>query len=82
MTVAIGRDVIDILRSHTAEVGAEESFPLDVVMTDIGIDSLELLAIVSEIEEQFGLSIDDASLEGVTSVQQLIELVVSLAPAE
>lgn len=46
---------------------------IDTSFQELGIDSLELFQIIIEIEEQFGLQIEDA--ESITTVAEAVKFV-------
>lgn len=52
---------------------------------DLGLDSLDLVEFVMEVEEKFSVKIDDDELKGVLTVGQAVDLVAgkqAAAPAE
>ena len=44
---------------------------------DLDADSLDLVELVMALEEQFGITVDESELEGVSTVGQAFELVSS-----
>lgn len=44
---------------------------------DLGLDSLDLVELMLNLEERFGIEIPDNEMEGVTSVTDVVDLVVS-----
>lgn len=51
------------------EVGAEMTFK------DMEADSLDIVELIMAVEEEFGLTIADEDVEGMTSVNDLVEYV-------
>ena len=49
-----------------------------VFTTDLGLDSLDMVEIIMGIEHEFGLKIDDADIEDVRTVGDLIKRVNNL----
>lgn len=64
------RDVI----CEQLEVAAEE-VTLDTTFEDLGADSLDLFQVVIEIEEKYGIQLEDA--EKIKSVRDAVEYVES-----
>lgn len=54
------------------EVGADE-VTLETTFEDLGADSLDLFQVVIEIEEKFGIQLEDA--ESIKSVKDAVEYV-------
>ena len=48
------------------------------LVTELGIDSLDMVEIIMGIEEEFGLKIDDKEVEGIKTVEDLIKKVESI----
>ena len=44
-------------------------------MKDLGLNSLELIELVVEIEEEFGISIEDREIQSLSSVDDVIRLI-------
>lgn len=59
------------------ELGVIEAdvIPTAKIIDDLGADSLDIPAIALELEEEFDIVIDDPDLDGVETVQQLVDLV-------
>ena len=48
------------------------------LVTELGIDSLDMVEIIMGIEEEFGLKIDDKEVEGIKTVEDLIKKVENM----
>lgn len=48
------------------------------LVTELGIDSLDMVEIIMGIEEEFGLKIDDKEVEGIKTVEDLIKKVENI----
>lgn len=48
------------------------------LITELGIDSLDMVEIIMGIEEEFGLKIDDKEVEGIKTVEDLIKKVENM----
>lgn len=47
---------------------------------DLGADSLDLIELVMQLEEEFGIDINDAAGEKLRTVEDVIECVEKMAP--
>lgn len=63
---------VEVLQVDPAKVVPEARFA-----EDLDADSLDLVELIMALEEQFGISVDESELEGVTTVNQAYELVTS-----
>lgn len=62
---------------------AERDVPLksaDTPIADLGLDSLNLLEIIGEMEKEFRIRIPDDQLVGISTVSQLVDLVFKRLP--
>ena len=62
--------LVDKLEVTEEEVTAEAS-----VMDDLGADSLDVVEIVMQLEEEFEVEISDEEAEGLKTVQQIINYI-------
>ena len=63
---------VEVLHVATREGDPEANFA-----DDLDADSLDLVELVMALEEQFGITVDESELEGVSTVGQAFELVSS-----
>ncbi|MGD0741847.1 MAG: acyl carrier protein [Acidimicrobiales bacterium] len=63
---------VDVLQVPADKIVPEASFS-----DDLNADSLDLVEFVMALEEAFGISVDETELDGVDTVGQAYELVVS-----
>jgi len=68
----VKRIVIDRLGVEEAEVTQEASFK-----DDLGADSLDVVELVMELEDEFDLEISDEDAEKITSVGQVVDYIKS-----
>jgi len=61
-------------RNPSLDLASAAGMPLN----ELGIDSIELLNVVFEIEESFGISISDDDLRGLQTTDDILRLVGSL----
>ncbi|MGD1011983.1 MAG: acyl carrier protein [Acidimicrobiales bacterium] len=63
---------VEILNVPIEKVTLEANFA-----NDLDADSLDLVELVMELEEVFGITVDESELEGVETIGQAYELVTS-----
>jgi len=63
---------VEVLHVAPEKVTREASFA-----DDLDADSLDLVELVMALEEQFGITVDESELEGVTTIGQAYDLVSS-----
>ena len=64
--------VIEIIMEQL-DVAREECVPEAAFIDDLGADSLDLVELIMEMEENFGLQIADEDLEKIRTVQDVID---------
>jgi acyl carrier protein len=75
----IMQDVLKILSRYQKRAGT--SAPLTestLLFKDLDIDSARLVDIVLDLEEKFGVTIDDSNLDEIKTVGDIVQLVDSL----
>jgi acyl carrier protein len=63
---------VEVLHVAPEKVTPEANFA-----DDLDADSLDLVELVMALEEQFGITVDESELEGVSTVGQAFDLVSS-----
>ncbi len=72
-------EILEKIREITVDrLGVEESAvtPEASFREDLEADSLDLVELIMELEEQFGMEIPDEDAEKITTVEQAVEYVV------
>jgi len=64
--------VIEIVESSLPREGISVSLDSDIQM-DLNFDSLDIIMLWNELEEEFGIEIQDESLKGVRTVGDVIK---------
>ncbi|MBP3964548.1 MULTISPECIES: acyl carrier protein [Paenibacillus] len=70
----VKRIVVDRLGVDESEVSLEASFK-----EDLGADSLDVVELVMELEDEFDMEISDEDAEKITSVGEVVNYISSLA---
>ena len=63
---------VDVLSVDAAKITKEARFK-----EDLEADSLDLVELVMSLEEEFGIEVPESDLEGITTIGQAYDLVVS-----
>jgi acyl carrier protein len=66
---------VDVLQVDPDQVVPEAKFG-----DDLDADSLDLVELVMALEESFDISVDESELEGIQTVRQAFDLVLSKVP--
>ncbi|BBH20908.1 acyl carrier protein [Paenibacillus baekrokdamisoli] len=69
----VKRIVVDRLGVDESEVSLEASFK-----EDLGADSLDVVELVMELEDEFDMEISDEDAEKITSVGEVVNYIASL----
>ncbi|MDI9571337.1 MAG: acyl carrier protein [Pseudomonadota bacterium] len=64
--------VIEIIMEQL-EVTKEECIPEASFIDDLGADSLDIVELIMEMEENFGIQIADEELEKIRTIQDVID---------
>ena len=51
----------------------EQCVPEASFINDLGADSLDLMELIMEMEEQFGVSISDEELQNIRTIQNVVD---------
>ena len=71
-------DILSKVQSLFAEflsIDAASIKTESTIKDDLGVDSVDIVSIVSEIESTFGLKISDSEAAGLKTVGQVVELI-------
>lgn len=63
--------------SEQLGISEDEITPDSSFMEDLGADSLDIVEVIMAIEEEYGMEIPDAEVEGMDTVKALVEYVES-----
>ena len=62
---------VEVLSVETAQITKEASFA-----DDLDADSLDLVELIMSLEEEFGVTVEEEELEGITTIGGAYDLVV------
>ncbi|MDP9001882.1 MAG: phosphopantetheine-binding protein [Myxococcota bacterium] len=68
----------ELLRRHVD--GSRLILPSDHIQNDLGLDSLSVMELVSDVESRFGINIPSEMFELIGTVEDVARLVSSLEP--
>jgi acyl carrier protein len=74
------RITCELLRRHVDE--SRPIRPTDHIQNDLGLDSLSIWELASEVESRFGVAIPTETFAEVATVDDIARLVSSLQPAD
>ena len=52
----------------------------DAILSDIGVDSLDLVEIIMAVESEFDIDISDKEADSITTIDSLVSLIHNLLP--
>ena len=71
-------DLFSIVKHMVAaklNISAEEIFPESVLTHGLGADSLDVVALYTDLEEEFGISIPEEKLNNIHTIQEIVSYV-------
>jgi acyl carrier protein len=71
-TMELEGKVIELIIEQL-NVTREQCVPEASFINDLGADSLDLMELIMEMEEQFGVSISDEELQNIRTIQNVID---------
>ena len=66
--------IINILKNHS-EISVNEITKDSLLIADLGLNSISVLDLICEVEEEFSIEISDRSIIGLTNVEDVQKLV-------
>ena len=76
----IATDVLDVLRTELRKV--KDTLPTDVagdalLMTDLGLDSLDVVEFVARVEEHYRVTVPDEDWQQLSTLDRIAEYVIA-----
>jgi acyl carrier protein len=84
MTSASREDVLTLVRSHLSEELGIDTSAIEEgtrFKEDLEADSLDLVELVMELEDRYGIRISEEEAERIKTVGQAVDFVLAHAPA-
>ena len=72
---AVRREVAEAADVEAAEVGLDDTFE------SLGVDSLDALGMISNLEDEFGVDVPDEDLKGLETVRNAVDVLRPAAGA-
>ena len=70
------KDLEKLKRILSEQLGIDEStITIDTTIEDLGADSLDLVEAIMNIEEEFGVTIDDSEIENLKTVGDFLNYI-------
>ena len=71
--------ILDVIAQES--LVERSSLTPDATLESLGIQSLDIISIVFALEDKFGIVLEQSEFEGVTTVQQLVDIIAVKANA-
>jgi acyl carrier protein len=71
--------ILDVIAEES--LVERSSLTPDATLESLGIQSLDIISIVFALEDKFGIVLEQSEFEGVTTVQQLVDIIAVKANA-
>jgi acyl carrier protein len=71
--------ILDVIAEES--LVERSSLTADATLESLGIQSLDIISIVFALEDKFGIVLEQSEFEGVTTVQQLVDIIAVKANA-
>ena len=72
-------DVLDVIA--TESLVERSALTPEATLESLGIQSLDIISVVFALEDKFGIVLEQSEFEGVTTVEQLVDIIVAKANA-
>ena len=66
-------DKLEEIKSKLAEVAHRDSVEGSLKLRDLGIDSLDIVELLLQLEEDYGVHFDDVDMSTLVTVQDLLD---------
>lgn len=73
---------IQKILSNQLGMEVENIQPESTFVEDLGVDSLEMAELAMALEEEFDIRMEDDAMEGITTVEDLVELIKAKVGSE
>lgn len=76
MSVDFNQVVVAVLEKNVAGLQIEASM-MDHTLGDLGVDSLDVMLVMMDIQEKTGIAIPDESVDGLTTPNKIVNFLKS-----
>lgn len=76
MSVDFNQVVVEVLEKNVAGLQIEASM-MDHTLGDLGVDSLDVMLVMMDIQEKTGVAIPDESVDGLTTPNKIVNFLKS-----
>ena len=69
---------VQALLAEQFDISADKITPQSEVVKDLGADSLDVVELLMQLEEEFGITLPDSEMENLKTVQDIVDMMEKL----
>ncbi len=69
---------VQALLAEQLDISADKITPESEVVKDLGADSLDVVELLMQLEEEFGITLPDSEMENLKTVQDIVDMMEKL----
>lgn len=69
---------VQALLAEQLDISADKITPESEVVKDLGADSLDVVELLMQLEEEFGITLPDSEMENIKTVQDIVTMMEKL----
>lgn len=69
---------VQALLAEQLDISADKITPESEVVKDLGADSLDVVELLMQLEEEFGITLPDSEMENIKTVQDIVDMMEKL----
>ena len=69
---------VQALLAEQLDISADKITPESEVVKDLGADSLDVVELLMQLEEEFGITLPDSEMENLKTVQDIVHMMEKL----
>ncbi|MCI8499711.1 MAG: acyl carrier protein [Clostridia bacterium] len=69
---------VQALLAEQLDISADKITPQSEVVKDLGADSLDVVELLMQLEEEFGITLPDSEMENLKTVQDIVDMMEKL----
>ncbi len=69
---------VQALLAEQLDISADKITPESEVVKDLGADSLDVVELLMQLEEEFGITLPDSEMENLKTVQDIVNMMEKL----